>query len=92
MMINFKGDAAEIKQLRMYAKALACDFNEATLRGFLTESGNLPEALAALRQKLAAEAEGDFLAFRLARWFAASEKDFHGPPLERHPLKTAPLK
>ena len=92
MTIDFKGEAAEIEQLRAYVRALACDFNEATLRGFLTEGRNVPGALAALRRRLAAETEGDFLAYRLARRFAASEKDFRGPLLERQPLKTAPLK
>ena len=92
MTIDFKAEAAEIEQLRAYVRALACDFNAASLRGFLTEGGNVPGALAALRRRLAVEAEGDFLAYRLARRFAASAKDFCGPPLERQPLKPAPLK
>lgn len=91
MMNDFKGDATEIEHLRAYAKALACNFNEATLHGFLTEGGNAPGALAALRLRLAAESKGDFLAFRLARRFAASAEDFRGPPLERQPLKPAHL-
>jgi len=91
MAIDFKTHALGIEQLRAYAKALDLDFKDATLRRFLASGDTAAGALAALRHTLAEEIQGDFLAYRLAHWFAASEEDFRGPPLDRRALKSAPL-
>lgn len=46
-------------------------------------------ALAELRAQLAKDYSGDFLAYRLARYFGARQEDFQCPPLSRQPLAVA---
>lgn len=80
-----------IERLRAYADALDLKSDDELVFTALDTGKNTGEALALLREKLSTRVGGDFLAYRLHRYFAAMETDFRGPLFARQRLVTAAL-
>ncbi len=80
-----------VERLRAYADALDLKSDDELIFNTLDTGKNAGEALALLREKLSMRVGGDFLDYRLRRYFAAMETDFRGPPFARQRLVTAAL-
>lgn len=79
------------ERLRAYCRALEVAEVNVRTNTAMDSGANMEAVLKSLRHGLCGGANGDFLAYRLKRYFAVNENDFHGPPLARQLRATATL-
>lgn len=89
-MTHDPGNSADVRErLLAYARALGIECHDREIETILAGSAGLSAGLEQLRNQVAANFRGDFLAFRLWQAFQAQPADFRPPPLERGPFPAA---